>query len=71
MVNGEILYMVAGLYSTGYNLVWVICYLTTEDVYLKLVEEMKERVGSDQFEKLKSYAYDTNMYFVTAKNTYN
>ena len=63
--------MVAGLHSTGYFLVWATHYLTlivSEDVYHKLVEEMRERVGSDQGEKLKSYTYDTNTY-VVATNT--
>ena len=38
--------------------------MVNEDVNCKLVEEMKQRVGSDQVEKLKSYAYDTNTYVV-------
>ena len=63
MVNEGILYMVAGLHSTGYFLVWAMHYLMlNEDVHHKLVEEMKERVGSDQDKKLKSYTYDTNTY---------
>ena len=71
MVNEGILYMVAGLHSTGYFLVWATHYLTlNEDVNRKLVEEMKERVGSDQGEKLKSYAYDTNTYVVLHVHSY-
>ena len=38
-----------------------IHYLTlNKDVYHKLLEEMRDRVGSDQGDKLKSYIYDQN-----------
>ena len=58
--------MVGGLHTSGYLLVWTIHYLTcNEDVYHKLTEEMKERVGSDQGEKLKNYVYDTDTYVCT------
>ena len=56
-------FMVGGLHTSGYLLVWTIHYLTlNEDIYHKLVEEMKERVGSDQGEKLKKYVYETDTY---------
>ena len=56
-------FMVGGFHTSGYLLVWTIHYLTlNEDVYHKLIEEMKERVGSDQGEKLKKYAYDADTY---------
>ena len=55
--------MVGGMHTSGYLLVWTIHYLTlNEDVYHKLVEEMKERVGSDQGDKLKKYAYEPDTY---------
>ena len=65
--------MVAGLHSTGYFLVWAMYYLTlniSEDVYHKLVEEMRERVGYDQGHKLRSYAYDTNTYVMATNMLY-
>ena len=55
--------MVGGLHTSGYLLVWTIHYLTlNEDVNHKLIEEMKERVGFDQGEKLKKYVYETDVY---------
>ena len=55
--------MVGGFQTSGYLLVWTIHYLTlNEDVYHKLIKEMKERVGSDQGEKLKKYVYETDTY---------
>lgn len=55
--------MVGGLHTSGYLLVWTIHYLTLNDnVYRKLMEEMKERVGSNHGDKLKNYVYDTNTY---------
>ena len=51
------------MHTSGYLLAWTVHYLTlNEDVYHKLVEEMKEKVGSDQGDKLKKYAYDVDMY---------
>jgi len=53
--------MVGGLRTSGYFLTFTMHYLTcNEDVYHKLIEEMRQRVGPDQGEKLKNYAYDTN-----------
>ena len=55
--------MVAGLHTPGYLSVWAIHYLTlNQDVYHNLVEEMKERVGSDKQGRLKDYVYDPNTY---------
>ena len=63
--------MVGGLHTSGYLLVWTTHYLTlNEDVYDKLIEEMKERVGSDQSEKLKNYAYDKDTYVCTITDGY-
>ena len=61
MINDGITFMIAAMHTSGYLLVWIIHYLTlNEDVYHKLIEEMKERVGSDQGEKLKKYVYETD-----------
>ena len=63
--------MVGGLHTSGYLLVWTVHYLTlNEDVYHKLIEEMKERVGSDQGEKLKKYVYETDTYVCTYVQLY-
>ena len=61
IISDAVSFMVGGFHTSGYLLVWTIHYLTlNEDVYHKLIEELKERVGSDQGEKLKKYAYDTD-----------
>ncbi|XP_065889636.1 cytochrome P450 20A1-like [Dysidea avara] len=61
IIADGISFMVGGLHTSGYLLVWTIHYLTlNQDVYHNLVEEMKERVGSDQQGRLKDYAYDPN-----------
>ena len=53
--------MLGGLHTTGYLMLWTIHYLTlNKDICNKLIEEMKERVGSDQGNKLKSYVNDQN-----------
>ena len=53
--------MVGGLHISGYFMLWTMHYLTlNKDVYHKLLEEMKGRVGSDQGDKLKNYIYDQN-----------
>ena len=66
IISDSIAFMVGGFHTSGYLLVWTIHYLTlNEDVYHKLIEEMKERVGSDQGEKLKKYVYDTDTYVCT------
>ena len=58
--------MIGGQRTSGYFLVFTLHYLTcNEDVYHKLIEEMKERVGSDQGDKLKNYVYDTDTYVHT------
>ena len=36
--------------------------MLNKDIYHKLVEEMKEQVGSDRGDKLKQYVYDQNMW---------
>ena len=60
--------MTGGLHTSGYLLVWTVHYLTlNQDIYHNLVEEMKERVGSDQKAKLKDYAYDPNTYVPLCK----
>ena len=42
-------------------MLWTIHYLTlNEDVYHNLLEEMRDRVGSDQGGKLKNFIYDQN-----------
>ena len=65
-------FMVGGLHTSGYLLVWTIHYLTlNEDVYHKLIEEMKERIGSDQGEKLKKYANETDTYVRPYMRMYN
>ena len=53
--------MVGGLHISGYFMLWTMHYLTlNKDVYHKLLEEMRDRVGSDQEDKLKNYIYDQN-----------
>ena len=53
--------MLGGLHTTGYLMLWTIHYLTlNKDMYNKVIEEMKEKVGSDQGDKLKSYVNDQN-----------
>ena len=55
--------MVGGMHTSGYLLAWTIHYLTlNKDVYHKLTEELKEKVGADQGDKLKKYAYDVDTY---------
>jgi len=45
----------------AYLLYWTIHYLMlNKDIYHKLVEEMKEQVGSDCGDKLKQYVSDQN-----------
>ena len=42
-------------------MIWTIHYLTlNQDVYKMLIEEMKEKVGLDREDKLKSYVGDQN-----------
>ena len=53
--------MIGGLHTSGYWMLWTIHYLTlNKDVYQKLLEEMRDRVGSDQGDKLRNYVYDQN-----------
>ena len=53
--------MIGGLHTSGYLMLWTIHYLTlNKDVYHKLLEEMRDRVGADKGDKLKSYIYDQN-----------
>ena len=51
--------MLGGLHTSACLLAWTVRYLTlNQNVYHNLVEEMKERVGSDQQGRLKDYVYD-------------
>ena len=53
--------MLGGLHTSAYLMLWTIHYLTLNtDVYHKLVEELRDRVGLDQGDKLKNYVYDQN-----------
>ena len=53
--------MLSGLRTSAYLMLWTIHYLTlNKDVYHKLLEEMRDRVGSDQGDDLKNYVNDQN-----------
>ncbi|XP_065890917.1 cytochrome P450 20A1-like isoform X2 [Dysidea avara] len=61
IVSDGITFMLGGLHSSAYLLYWTIHYLMlNEDIYHKLVEEMKMQVGADRRDKLKQYVYDQN-----------
>ena len=61
VVADVITVMIAGLHSTAYLLYWTVHYLMlNKDIYQKLVEEMKEQVGSDREDKLMQYVYNEN-----------
>ena len=54
--------MLGGLHTSAYLMLWTIHYLTlNKDVDHKLLQEMRDRVGLDQGDKLKNYVYDQNM----------
>ncbi len=54
-------FMVGGLHTSGYFLIWIIHYLSLyPDVKEKLMNEMRERVGEDQGTNLKNYVYSTD-----------
>jgi cytochrome P450 family 20 subfamily A len=56
-------FMVGGFHTSGYLLVWSIYYLSSHpDIFAKLLDEMKDRVGANQTHKLKDYVYSTNTY---------
>jgi len=61
MISDGITFIMGGFHNPAYLMLRTIQYLMViEDVYHKLIEEMKERVGSDQGDKLKSYVCDQN-----------
>lgn len=55
--------MVGGLHTSGYLLVWAIYYMNLySEVKDKVIQEMKDLVGSDRDKKLKDYVYSTTTY---------
>lgn len=63
MVADTITFLVGGVHTSGYLLVWSIYYLTwNTSVLEKLVSEMKEKVGGDRQEKLKEYVFSGSTY---------
>ena len=55
--------MVGGLHTSGYLLVWAIYYMNLyPEVKAKVIQEMKDLVGSDRDKKLKDYVYSTTTY---------
>ncbi|XP_065913881.1 cytochrome P450 20A1-like isoform X2 [Dysidea avara] len=59
IIAEAITFLIGGLHNTGYLLLWTLHYLTVhKDIYDKVVEEMKRKVGPDYGNKLKDYAYD-------------
>ncbi|XP_065890921.1 cytochrome P450 20A1-like isoform X4 [Dysidea avara] len=61
IIADGITFMIGGLHTSGYLLYWTVHHLMlNEDIYHKLVKEMKEQVGADRGDKLKQYVYDQN-----------
>ena len=61
IIADGIAFMLSGLHTSAYWMLWTIHYLIlNEDVQQKLLEEMRDRVGSDQGNKLKNYVNDQN-----------
>ena len=56
-------FLVAGIHTSNYLLVWSVYYLTLNAPILeKLVSEMKEKVGRDRQERLKEYVFSGSTY---------
>ena len=65
IIAEAITFLIGGLHNTGYLLLWTLHYLTVhKDIYDKVVEEMKRKVGPDYGNKLKDYAYDHTTYVI-------
>ena len=63
MVSDGLTFMVGGLHTSGYLLVWAIYYMNLyPEVKDKVIQEMKDLVGSDRDKKLKDYVYSTTTY---------
>lgn len=62
-MSDAISFMVGGLHTSGYLLLWTVHYLTLHDaVHDKLVLEMEAVVGTDQGTKLQEYALNSDTY---------
>ena len=56
-------FLVGGIHTSGYLLVWATYYLTLNAPILeKLVSEMKAKVGGDRRDKLKEYVFSGSTY---------
>jgi len=63
ITDDSLTFMVGGLHTSGYFLVWAIHYMSLyPEIAAKVIEEMKEKVGDDRDQKLKDYVYSTDRY---------
>ena len=63
ILGDTISFMVGGMHTSGYLLVWSVHYLMLHPSVLEeLVAEMKERVGDDREKKLREYVFSDKTY---------
>lgn len=63
IVADTVTFLVGGVHTSGYLLVWSVYYLAQNPMFLeKLVSEMKGEVGRDQQDKLKKYVFSSSTY---------
>ncbi|XP_011402919.2 PREDICTED: cytochrome P450 20A1-like [Amphimedon queenslandica] len=63
IISDAVTFMVGGLHTSGYLLVWATYYMSQHlEVLNSVVAEMRKEVGNDRSEKLYEYAYSTTSY---------